>query len=197
MKAMNKIILASNNQHKVEEIQQIVNDFEIVTLNEINFTDDVEETADTFEGNAHLKATTIFEAKKLPTLADDSGLEVEALNGAPGVFSKRYAGTERSEDNIKKLLQALEGKENRRAQFRTVLCYFDGNQAYYFEGIVKGEIITEKRGEEGFGYDPIFIPEGYDKTFAELGATIKNKISHRAIAVQKFSQFIFKKNKLS
>ncbi len=187
---MKKIVLASNNAHKVEEIQQIVNSFKILTLEEVGFTEEVEETANTFEGNAQLKAATIFNVLKLPTLADDSGLEVKVLGGAPGVFSKRYAGTERSEDNIEKLLQELKGKENRKAQFRTVLCYIEGQEEHYFEGIVRGTIIAEKRGTEGFGYDPIFVPEGYEKTFAELGAEIKNQISHRAIAVQKFSQFM-------
>ncbi len=187
---MKKIVLASNNAHKVEEIQQIVNSFKILTLEEVGFTEEVEETANTFEGNAQLKAATIFNVLKLPTLADDSGLEVEVLGGAPGVFSKRYAGTERSEDNIEKLLQELKGKENRKAQFRTVLCYIEGQEEHYFEGIVRGTIIAEKRGTEGFGYDPIFVPEGYEKTFAELGTEIKNQISHRAIAVQKFSQFM-------
>ncbi len=187
---MKKIILASNNAHKVEEIQQIVNYFKILTLEEVGFTEKVEETSNTFEGNAQLKAATIFNVLKLPTLADDSGLEVEVLGGAPGVFSKRYAGTECSEDNIEKLLQELKGKENRKAQFRTVLCYIEDQEEHYFEGIVRGTIIAEKRGTEGFGYDPIFVPQGYEKTFAELGVEIKNQISHRAIAVQKFSEFM-------
>lgn len=187
---MKKIVLASNNVHKVQEIQSILKDTQIVTLEEIGFTEAIEETAHTFEGNALLKAATVFNKVKMATLADDSGLEVKALKGAPGVFSKRYAGTDNSEDNMIKLLRELEDIKDREAQFRTVLCFFDGEKEQYFEGIIKGIITQERSGKGGFGYDPIFIPEGYDKTFAELGSEIKNTISHRAIAIQKFKNFI-------
>ncbi len=186
---MKKIVLASNNAHKVQEIESILKGVEILTLKEIGFTDEVEETANNFEGNALLKAVTVFNEVELATLSDDSGLEAMALKGAPGVFSKRYAGTGNSEDNIRKLLEELKYVKDRSAQFRTVLCFFDGEEEYYFEGVVKGTILHEKRGEGGFGYDPVFVPEGYDKTFAELGSDIKNTISHRALAIQKFAIF--------
>ncbi len=190
---MKKIVLASNNKHKVEEIQSILKNIEIATLDEIGFTEEIDEIANTFEGNAMLKAVTVFDETQWPVFADDSGLEVEVLNGAPGVFSKRYAGTGNSEDNITKLLNELKEVKNRKAQFRTVLCFFDGKTEHYFEGIVKGIIIYEKRGTGGFGYDPVFVPEGYDKTFAELGDQVKNTMSHRALAVQQFLAF-YKKN---
>ncbi len=190
---MKKIVLASNNKHKVEEIQSILKNIQIVTLDEIGFTEEIDEIANTFEGNAMLKAITVFDETQLPVFADDSGLEVEALNGAPGVFSKRYVGTGESEDNIAKLLNNLKEVTNRKAQFRTVLCFFDGKKEHYFEGIIRGTIIHEKRGTGGFGYDPVFVPKGYDKTFAELGSKIKNSMSHRALAIQQFLVF-YEKN---
>ncbi len=185
---MKKIVLASNNTHKVEEIQAVLAGFQILTLKEVGIEDEVEETANTFEGNAFLKAKEVFDKVQIPTLSDDSGLEVESLNGRPGVFSKRYAGTGDSDDNMDKLLNELSNKENRNAHFRTVLCYYDGENEDYFEGIVEGKIIKEKKGSQGFGYDPIFVPDGYNKTFAELGSGIKNTISHRSKAIEKFKK---------
>ncbi|MFV0530590.1 MAG: RdgB/HAM1 family non-canonical purine NTP pyrophosphatase [Flavobacteriales bacterium] len=186
---MKKIVLASNNTHKIKEIQQVLKEVRIITLQEAGFTEEIEETAETFEDNAMLKAVTVFDKIQIPTLADDSGLEVEALNGAPGVLSKRYSNSNTDEDNMVKLLHELEEVQNRSARFRSVLCFFDGKKKHYFEGVVKGIITHKKRGYQGFGYDPVFVPEGYEKTFAELGDKVKNHISHRALAVQKFATF--------
>ena len=180
---MKKLVFATNNAHKLEEIRAILGDkVEILSLNDIHCHADIPETADTLEGNAALKAAYIYEHYGLDCFADDTGLEVEALNGAPGIYSARYAGGEGhdSEANMKKLLREMEGKENRRAQFRTAICLIEGGKETLFEGIVKGEIIREKRGGSGFGYDPVFVPEGYTETFAEMGSEEKNKISHRA-----------------
>ena len=146
----------------------------------------------TLEGNALLKARYIFDNYHLDCFADDTGLEVKALNGAPGVYSARYAGGEGhdAQANMLKLLHELDGKENRKAQFRTAISLILDGKEYLFEGVIKGEIIKEKRGDSGFGYDPVFMPEGYDRTFAELGNDIKNQISHRALAVQKLCEFL-------
>lgn len=188
-----KLVFATNNKHKLDEVRKITSHHpvEIVSLAEINCFDDIPETADTLEGNALQKAHYIQEKFGLNCFADDTGLEVEALNNAPGVYSARYAGPGHdSEANMKKLLHEMEGKENRKARFRTVIALVWNGKTYTFEGIVNGTITTAKRGENGFGYDPIFIPEGYDKTFAELGDNIKNQISHRAKAVEKLDEFL-------
>ncbi len=195
-----KIVFATNNKHKLQEIGEILgSDFEIVSLNDIGCHEDIPETGDTLEENAHQKAEYIFNRYHLSCFADDTGLEVEALNGAPGVHSARYAdGTDHdSEANIQKLLRELEGKVDRKARFRTVISLIkidesdpESYQEYQFEGEVHGRIDTKKHGSEGFGYDPIFIPEGYDKSFAELGEDIKNQISHRARAVKKLAKFL-------
>ena len=187
-----KLVVATNNAHKLEEIAAILgNEMELLSLKDIQCFDDIPETADTLEGNARQKAQYIADKYGLDCFADDTGLEVEALNGAPGVFSARYAGNGHdSEANMQKLLHELEGKENRKAQFRTAICLIMNGEEQLFEGIVKGEIIREKRGGAGFGYDPIFVPEGYDLTFAELGNDIKNTISHRARAVEKLCHFL-------
>ena len=154
---------------------------------------EVPETEDTLEGNAELKARAFFKITSLPCFADDTGLEVEALNGAPGVFSARYAGEECiAENNMQKLLIELKNSANRKAQFRTVIAWFDGSKVLFFAGILKGTIATEKRGTHGFGYDPLFIPEGYTQTLAELGPEEKNKISHRALGVGEFTRFLNK-----
>ena len=189
-----KLVVATNNAHKLEELSAILGDeMELLSLKDIGCEADIPETGDTLEGNARQKARYIYENYQLDCFADDTGLEVEALDGAPGVFSARYAGNGHdSEANMQKLLRELEGKQNRKAQFRTAICLMMGGEEYLFEGIVKGEIIEEKRGSAGFGYDPIFVPEGFDKTFAELGDDIKNKISHRAIATQKLCKFLLK-----
>lgn len=191
---MKTLVFATNNAHKLEEVRAILgNDFQIASLKEIGCHDDIPETADTLEGNAMQKAQYIKEKFGMDCFADDTGLEVEALNNAPGVFSARYAGPGHdSEANMKKLLSEMQGKENRKARFRTVIALLLDGKEYTFEGIVKGNIIEEKRGGSGFGYDPIFVPEGYDLTFAELGNDIKNKISHRAEAVKKLSAFLKK-----
>lgn len=188
-----KLVFATNNKHKLDEVRKITSrhPVEIVSLAEINCFDDIPETADTLEGNALQKAHYIQEKFGLNCFADDTGLEVEALNNAPGVYSARYAGPGHdSEANMKKLLYEMEGKENRKARFRTVIALVWNGKTYTFEGIVNGTITTAKRGENGFGYDPIFIPEGYDQTFAELGDNIKNQISHRAKAVEKLDEFL-------
>lgn len=187
-----KLVVATNNAHKLEEIAAILGDeMELLSLKDIQCFDDIPETADTLEGNARQKAEYIYRNYGMDCFADDTGLEVEALNGAPGVFSARYAGDGHdSEANMQKLLQELKGKENRKAQFRTAICLMMEGKEYQFEGIVKGEIIEEKRGGAGFGYDPIFIPEGYNLTFAELGNDIKNTISHRARAVDALCKFL-------
>ena len=188
-----KLVFATNNAHKLEEISAILGEkVELLSLKDINCHVDIPETADTLEGNAMLKAEYIFENYGLDCFADDTGLEVEALNGAPGIYSARYAEGEghNAEANMQKLLQNMQGMPNRKAQFRTVICLIMDGKKHLFEGIVKGEIIKEKRGNSGFGYDPVFVPEGYTKTFAEMGNETKNKISHRALAVEKLCRFL-------
>ncbi|MBE6274969.1 MAG: non-canonical purine NTP diphosphatase [Bacteroides sp.] len=189
-----KLVFATNNAHKLEEISSILGEkIELLSLKDIECEADIPETADTLEGNATQKAEYIYKNYGLDCFADDTGLEVEALNGAPGIYSARYAGDGHdSEANMKKLLENLQGKENRKAQFRTAICLIMNGEKYLFEGIVKGEIIQEKRGGAGFGYDPIFVPEEYNLTFAELGNDIKNTISHRAKAVEKLCDFLNK-----
>ena len=189
-----KLVFATNNAHKLEEISSILGKkIELLSLKDIECEANIPETADTLEGNATQKAEYIYKNYGLDCFADDTGVEVEALNGAPGIYSARYAGDGHdSESNMKKLLENLQGKENRKAQFRTAICLIMNGEKYLFEGIVKGEIIQEKRGGAGFGYDPIFVPEGYNLTFAELGNDIKNTISHRAKAVEKLCDFLNK-----
>lgn len=188
-----KLVFATNNAHKLEEVAAILGDqVELLSLNDIGCQTDIPETAETLEGNALLKSSYIYKNYHLDCFADDTGLEVEALNGAPGVYSARYAGGEGhdAQANMLKLLHELEGKENRKAQFRTAISLILDGKEYLFEGVIKGEIIKEKRGDSGFGYDPVFMPKGYDRTFAELGNDIKNQISHRALAVQKLCEFL-------
>ena len=188
-----KLVFATNNAHKLEEVAAILGDqVELLSLNDIGCQTDIPETAETLEGNALLKSSYIYKNYHLDCFADDTGLEVETLNGAPGVYSARYAGGEGhdAQANMLKLLHELEGKENRKAQFRTAISLILDGKEYLFEGVIKGEIIKEKRGDSGFGYDPVFMPEGYDRTFAELGNDIKNQISHRALAVQKLCEFL-------
>ena len=189
-----KLVFVTNNAHKLEEISSILGGkMELLSLKDIQCTADIPETADTLEGNAIQKAEYIHRHYGLDCFADDTGLEVEALDGAPGVYSARYAGEGHdSEANMQKLLHNLEGKDNRKAQFRTAICLIMNDEQHLFEGICRGEIIKEKRGGAGFGYDPIFVPEGYTETFAELGNDIKNTISHRAKAVQMLCEFLNK-----
>ncbi len=195
-----KIIFATNNAHKLSEIRDILGEqFDILSLSDIGCHDDIPETADTLEGNALLKAQYITEHYGMSCFADDTGLEVEALGGAPGIYSARYAGGEGhdSEANMTKLLKELGENNNRKARFRTVIALLEVNDGevtkHLFEGIVNGSIIRERRGTEGFGYDPIFQPDGYQQTFAELGMDIKNTISHRARAVKKLAEFLVNK----
>ncbi len=188
-----RIVFATNNSHKLDEIRNILgSSFEVMSLNELGCHDDIPETGTTLEENARQKAQYIYDKYHCNVFADDTGLEVNALGGEPGVYSARYAGGEGhdSEANMTKLLKNLEGETNRKAQFRTVIALILDGKTSLFDGIVEGEIIKERRGGEGFGYDPIFQPEGYDKTFAELGNDIKNTISHRARAVAKLAAFL-------
>lgn len=190
-----KLVFATNNAHKLDEIRAILgNKIEILSLNDIDCHDEIPETADTLEGNALQKAMYIKEHYGYDCFADDTGLEVSALGGAPGVHTARYAeNTDHdSEANMNKLLKELEGKNERSAQFRTVIALLLNGEQHLFEGIVKGDILTEKRGSEGFGYDPVFSPEQYSESFAELGAEVKNKISHRARAVAKLVEYLNK-----
>ena len=216
-----KIVFATNNEHKLSEIRAILGDaFEVVSLADIGCHEDIPETGQTLEENALMKAEYIYNKYHLSCFADDTGLEVEALNGAPGVYSARYASMEDlrnqntqsspishdSEANMARLLRELANNNNRKARFRTVIALIEKKDVcpcgctsikvvHKFEGIVNGEITREKSGAEGFGYDPIFRPDGYDKTFAELGADIKNQISHRARAVAKLAEFLEKVKK--
>ena len=187
-----KFVFATNNAHKLEEVTAILGDkIELLSMKDIHCHADIPETADTLEGNALLKARYIFENYNMDCFADDTGLEVEALNGAPGVYSARYAGPGHdSEANMNKLLHEMENKENRKARFRTVIALILNGKEYLFEGVVNGTIINEKRGGSGFGYDPIFVPDTYSETFAEMGNDIKNQISHRAEAVKKLTAFL-------
>ena len=189
---MKKFVFATNNIHKLREVAAIVgHQIELLSLNDIGCHDGIPETSDTLEGNALLKARYVYERYHTNCFADDTGLEVEALGGAPGVYSARYAGEgHNSEENIKKLLHELEGKDNRKARFRTVFAIIINGKEHLFEGIVRGEIIARKRGTSGFGYDPVFVPEGFTQTFAEMSDGQKNKISHRALAVGKLCKFL-------
>ena len=188
-----KIVFATNNKHKLEEIKDILGkDFEIVSLAEIGCHEDIPETGLTLEENARQKSTYIVEHYNHDCFADDTGLEVDALNGEPGVHSARYAeGTDHdSEANMRKLLSKMSNVKDRTARFRTVISLIINGVEHQFEGCVEGRIATEKHGKEGFGYDPIFIPEGYNKSFAELGEEVKNQISHRARAVKKLAEYL-------
>ena len=188
-----KIVFATNNQHKLSEIRNILgNRFEVLSLTDIGCQKDIPENGQTLNENALIKAKYVYDTYRINCFSDDTGLEVEALGGAPGVYSARYAGGEGhdSEANMQKLLHNLENKDNRKARFRTVIALIIDGKVKTFEGIVNGEIIREKRGGEGFGYDPIFQPEGYNQTFAELGVDIKNQISHRAKASQKLAEYL-------
>lgn len=187
-----QLIFATHNKNKLKEVKSLIpNSINLLSLDDINLLTEIEETASTLEGNALLKSKTIYEQTGTNCFADDSGLLVEALNGAPGVYSARYAGEQKSdEDNIQKLLQNLHNESNRKAHFKTVMALIIDGKDYLFEGIIHGKIITEKIGENGFGYDPIFIPDGYEETFAQLNSEIKNSISHRGIALIKLLEFL-------
>lgn len=187
-----KLVFATNNKHKLEEVRAIVGDrVEILSLNDIDCHDDIPETADTLQGNALIKARYIHEKYNVDCFADDTGLEVEALGGQPGVYSARYAGEEcDSQANMHKLLENLTGENNRKAQFRTVIALIIKGEEKLFNGIVKGEISREKMGNSGFGYDPIFIPEGSSQSFAQMSSEMKNSISHRYRATEQLSNYL-------
>lgn len=189
-----KLVFATNNRHKLEEVRAILgNKIEVLSLNDIDCHDDIPETADTLEGNALIKARYIHEKFGVDCFADDTGLEVEALNGEPGVYSARYAGEDcNPEANMYKLLQNLTGENNRNAQFRTVIALIINGEEKLFNGIVKGTISREKMGNAGFGYDPIFIPEGFSESFAQMTSEMKNSISHRYRATDELSNYLKK-----
>ena len=200
-----KIVFATNNQHKLSEVRQILGDsIEVLSLNDIGCHEDIPETGTTLEANAQQKAQYVYDHYHIDCFADDTGLEVDALGGAPGVYSARYAAVgcaatssqpidHDSEANMTRLLSELGENNNRNARFRTVIALIQQGELHEFEGIVNGQIIRERRGGEGFGYDPIFQPDGYDQTFAELGTEVKNHISHRARATQKLADYLLNK----
>ena len=194
IKSKMKLVFASNNKNKIQEIQALVpNIIQIVSLEEIGCTEDIPETADTIEGNAILKANYVTEKYGFDCFADDTGLEVDALNGAPGVYSARYAGEQKdANDNMDKLLSELKDESNRKANFKTVIALNLNGKQNLFTGIINGKIIEEKIGTNGFGYDPIFVADGYEKTFAELTMEEKSTISHRGIAVKELILFLQK-----
>lgn len=188
---MKKLVFATNNQHKTDEIRAALEGkYEVLNLEDIGCFVDIPETADTFEGNASLKSGYVVEHFNLDCFADDSGLEVEALNNEPGVYSARYSGSRDSGENIQLVLKKLEGNSNRKARFKTVISLMQDGQNHIFEGVITGTIREDLSGSKGFGYDPIFQPDGYDITFAEMDMAEKNKISHRAIALKKMIEFL-------
>ena len=187
-----KLVFATNNKHKLQEVRDIVGDrVEVLSLADIGCYDDIPETADTLQGNALIKARHIYEKYGIDCFADDTGLEVEALGGAPGVYSARYAGEEcNSEANMHMLLENLTGISNRNAQFRTVIALIIKGEEMLFNGVVKGTIATEKKGDSGFGYDPVFIPEGHIDSFAQMSSEMKNSMSHRFRATQQLGDYL-------
>jgi len=192
------LVFATHNKHKLIEVREIIgSSFRIISLTDIGCFDDIPETADTLEGNALLKARYVKQRYGYDCFADDTGLEIPALNNAPGVYSARYAGEAKdAKTNMRKVLQELQSQTDRSARFRTVIALIIGENEYLLDGSVEGAIIDEARGEAGFGYDPIFIPQGYTETFAEMGANVKNTISHRAEAIKKLKQFLDAKYKI-
>lgn len=189
---MKNLVFVTHNAHKSEEVNAIIgNHFEIKNLSDLNIFEEIPETGSTFKENALQKAEYVHKKLGCNCFADDTGLMVDALDGAPGVYSARYAGEpSNSQRNIEKLLKNLEGKTNRKAQFTTIIAVIINGETFFFEGTIRGQIIETQKGNGGFGYDSIFMPDGYDKTFAELPAEVKNSISHRAIAMQKFKEFL-------
>ena len=189
-----KLIFASNNENKIKEVKAKLSSFNIIGLKAFGIEEDIPETAKTIEGNASIKSTYIYKNYNIDCFSDDTGLEIEALNGEPGVYSARYAGEEKNADkNMELVLQKLKDSPNRKARFKTVVSLFLDGKEHIFTGIVNGIIIEEKRGAKGFGYDPIFVPDGYSQTFAELPLEEKNKISHRALAVDQLVEFLSNK----
>ncbi len=188
-----KLVFATNNKDKVKEIKALLGDnIELLSLKDIGCTEDIEETENTLEGNAKLKVDYVTRKYGVNCFADDTGLEVEALNGAPGVYSARYAGKNVTyEDNVQKMLKEMRGRTNRKAQFRTVIALNLNKEQYLFEGICEGEILESTKGSSGFGYDPIFKPKGFNESFAEMSLTQKGKISHRGLAMKKLVDFLY------
>ena len=190
-----KLVFATNNTHKTEEVANILaSEYQVLNLKDINCLVDIPETGNTFAENATLKSTYVFQNYHLDCFADDSGLEVEALNNEPGIFSARYSGVKDDATNLQLLLKNLEGVSNRKARFKTVISLLKNGENHLFEGVIEGTIRTEPMGSKGFGYDPIFQPDGYDITFAEMEMSEKNKISHRALAMQKLIDFLRENN---
>lgn len=188
---MKKLVFATNNEHKTAEIRLALSGkYEVLNLQDIGCEEDIPETAETFEGNASLKSKYVVENFKLDCFADDSGLEVAALNNEPGIYSARYSGSRDSLENIQLVLRKLEGQNNRKARFKTVISLMLNGENHLFEGVINGNITEGLSGSKGFGYDPIFQPDGYDITFAEMDMSEKNKISHRAIALNKMIEFL-------
>ena len=197
-----KLLFASQNRHKMEEIKPLLPDtIELFCLPDLGFTDEIPETQPTLQGNALQKAQFIFDKYNIPCFADDTGLEIVALNGRPGVYSARYAGENKNpsewqgragaSENIEKVLAELSGIENREAEFKTIIALVGvGDMPIFFEGVVKGTITKDKRGASGFGYDPVFLPDGYTRTFAEMTLEEKNTLSHRSLAVKKFAEYL-------
>jgi len=193
---MKKLVFATNNAHKLEEVKAILEpEYQIVSLKELGCFDDIPETEKTLDGNALLKARYIFDKYGVDCFADDTGLEVKALNGEPGVYSARYAGeANNAQENMKKLLKNMTGVESREACFRTVIALIESGEVRFFEGKIEGKIAEDPKGTAGFGYDPVFVPDGYQLSFAELGLEEKNKISHRALAVEKLTKYLKSKD---
>ncbi len=189
-----RILFATNNAHKLREVREIAgNDFQVLSLADVNLDTEIPETRDTLEGNATQKARFVYDITGLNCFADDTGLEIEALDGRPGVYSARYAGEGCSfDDNVQKILDELEGIENRKACFRCVVCLILNGKEYLFEGRIPGRITEERQGDGGFGYDPVFLPDGHIMTFSEMQAYLKNGISHRGVAVSKMFRFLTK-----
>ncbi|TCC95539.1 non-canonical purine NTP diphosphatase [Pedobacter hiemivivus] len=188
---MRELVFATNNQHKTQEVRNLLlNDYNVLNLNDIGCTTDIPETGSTFAENATLKSSYVVEHYHMDCFADDSGLEVEALNQEPGIFSARYSGVRDDQANLTLVLQKMEGQTNRKARFRTVISLMRGGENFLFEGIVNGTIRETPTGAQGFGYDPIFVPDGYDHSFAEMSMEQKNRISHRALAMKELISFL-------
>lgn len=188
---MRELVFATNNQHKTQEVRNLLlNEYKVLNLNDIGCTTDIPETGDTFAENATLKSRYVADHYQMDCFADDSGLEIEALNQEPGIFSARYSGIKNDQENLNLVLRKMEGQKNRKARFRTVISLIRNGEVFLFEGVINGTIREQPVGEQGFGYDPIFEPLGYDHTFAEMSMEQKNQISHRALAMNKLISFL-------
>jgi len=186
-----ELVFATNNKHKTEEVGKLLlNEYKVLNLSDIGCTVDIPETGDTFEENAFLKSSYVVKNYQLDCFADDSGLEIEALNNEPGIYSARYSGQKDDQVNLELVLQKMEGLSNRKARFKTVISLIQGEQNHFFEGVINGYILENPIGDQGFGYDPIFVPEGYEQSFAQMSMEQKNQISHRAIAMRKLIAFL-------